>query len=403
MSGPGADLLALAAELVAVPSVSHHEAALAGTVEAALRQAPHLQVERIGDTVVARTALGRQQRLVLAGHLDTVPPFDTAGPVVDGDELRGLGAVDMKGGLAVLLDLACTVVDPAVDATYVFYACEEVARRHNSLGRLARQRPDLLSGDAAVLAEPTGAVVEAGCQGTLRVTVSLRGRRAHTARPWMGTNAVHRLGPLLGLLQRYQPRHVVLDGCRYAEQLQAVRVDGGVAGNVVPDAASLTVNYRFAPDRDAAQAVDELHRLLGPALDPAAGDTVEVQDVAAGAPPALTAPLLAEIAARSGQPPRAKVGWTDVATFWEAGTPATNFGPGDPLLAHTPDEVVSRQQLQQVHAVLGAVLGEGQFLHVDLVAIVAVVSVVNALLAGPAVKVLRWALVAPTAYMAGRR
>ena len=356
MSRPGADLLALAAELVAVPSVSHHEAQLAATVEAAVRGAPHLRVQRLGDTVVARTAFGRARRLVLAGHLDTVPPFDTAGAVIDGDALYGLGAVDMKGGLAVLLDLACTVTDAAVDATYVFYACEEVARRHNSLGQLARHRPDLLAGDAAVLAEPTGAVVEAGCQGTVRAVVSLRGRRAHTARPWMGTNAVHRLGPLLQLLQSYQPRQVVLDGCRYTEQLQAVQVEGGVAGNVVPDAASLTVNYRFAPDRDATQAVAELQRLLAPALDVSAGDTLEVQDVAPGAPPALTAPLLAAVAASSGQPPRGKVGWTDVATFWEAGMPATNFGPGDPLLAHTPDEVVSRQQLQQVHRVLGAVL-----------------------------------------------
>lgn len=356
VSGPGGDLLALAAELVAVPSVSHHEAQLAATVEAAVREAPHLQVERLGDTVVARTAFGRAHRLVLAGHLDTVPAVDAAAPVVDGDQLHGLGAVDMKGGLAVLLDLACTLTDAAVDATYVFYTCEEVARRHNSLGQLARHRPDLLAGDAAVLAEPTGAVVEAGCQGTVRAVVSLRGRRAHTARPWMGTNAVHRLGPLLQLLQGYQPRRVVLDGCRYTEQLQAVHVEGGVASNVVPDAASLTVNYRFAPDRDATQAGAELQRLLAPALDAAAGDTLEVQDVAAGAPPSLTAPLLAELAAHSGQPPRAKVGWTDVATFWEAGIPATNFGPGDPRLAHTSDEVVSRQQLQQVHRVLGAVL-----------------------------------------------
>jgi succinyl-diaminopimelate desuccinylase len=350
------DLLALTAELVAIPSVSHHEAALADRVEADLRRAGHLEVRRVEDTVVARTRLGRARRLVLAGHLDTVPPFDEAPPRLDGDTVWGLGAVDMKGGVAILLDLALTTAAPALDVTYVFYACEEVARRDNALGRLAVSHPDLLVADAAVLGEPTGGVVEAGCQGTMRAVVSVGGRRAHTSRPWTGVNAVHRLAPVLSALERYEPRRVVLDGCEYTEQLQAVGIDGGVAANVVPDRAAVTINYRFAPDRDAVAAEATLRELVGDLLDPAQGDALEVVDVAAGAPPGLGHPLLASLVATTGAPPRAKVGWTDVATFAALGVPATNFGPGDPLLAHTPDEHVSRQDLERVRAVLGAVL-----------------------------------------------
>jgi succinyl-diaminopimelate desuccinylase len=313
-------------------------------------------VERFEDTVVARTALGRSRRVVLAGHLDTVPPFDDRAARIDGDTLWGLGSVDMKGGVAVLLQLARAIPVPAVDVTYVFYACEEVARRHNALARLAATRPDLLGADAAVLCEPTAGVVEAGCQGTLRALVTVGGRRAHTARPWMGVNAVHRLAPVLVALGRYEPRRVVLDGCEYTEQVQAVGIEGGVAGNVVPDAATVTINYRFAPPSDAEAAARTLRELVGAALDPSAGDGLVVLDAAAGAPPALDDPLLRSLVAASGAPARAKVGWTDVATFAELGVPATNFGPGDPLLAHTPDEHVSRVELERARDVLTTVL-----------------------------------------------
>jgi succinyl-diaminopimelate desuccinylase len=350
------DLLALTAELVAIPSVSHHESALADRVEAELRAAGHLEVERFEDTVVARTQLGRDRRVVLAGHLDTVPPFDGAATRVDGDTLWGLGAVDMKGGLAVLLELATTQRAPALDVTYVLYACEEVARRHNALGRLAATRPELLAADAAVLGEPTAGVVEAGCQGTMRAVVSVGGRRAHTARPWTGLNAVHRLAPVLGVLERYVPRRVVLDGCEYTEQLQAVGIEGGVAANVVPDSAALTINYRFAPERDTASAEQTLRDMFATTLDPSEGDALEVTDAAPGALPALGHPVLASLVAATGEPPRAKLGWTDVATFAEIGVPAANFGPGDPLLAHTRDEHVSRRELERVRDVLATVL-----------------------------------------------
>jgi succinyl-diaminopimelate desuccinylase len=350
------DLLAATRDLMAVPSPSRGEAALAGTVEEALGACPWLEVERIGDNVIARTTLGFGQRLVLAGHLDTVPANGNQEPRLEGDTLWGLGASDMKGGLAVMLELATTVRRPAVDVTWCFYAREEIGRADSGLLELWQKRPDLLAGDAAILGEPTGAVVEAGCQGTLRLRVTLRGVRAHTARPFTGRNAIHRLVPLLQRVAEWPGREVVLDGCTYVEQLQAVGVEGGVAANVVPDEASLTLNHRYAPDRNAAEAEAFLLELLRGTWDPEAGDTWDVLDAGDGAPPSLGHPLLHALVERSGAPPKAKVGWTDVASFWEHGVPAANFGPGDPLLAHHPDERVSVAQLERAHEVLLALL-----------------------------------------------
>ena len=351
------DLLAATADLVAVPSVSGDEAPLAGLVEQALRACDWLEVTRLGDNVVARSSLGRGQRLVLAGHLDTVPPNDNATPRLEGDTVWGVGASDMKGGLAVMLDLATTVAEPSVDLTWCFYAREEVDRAHSGLLELWQQRPDLLAGDAAVLGEPTSALVEAGCQGTMRVRITLRGMRAHTARPFTGRNAIHRLGPLFERVAGWEGRAVTLDGCTYAEQLQVVAVSGGVAANVVPDEARVTLNHRYAPDRGQHEAEAFLHELLDPFVEPGTGDTFELLDAGDGAPPSLDQPLLRALVERSGSPPRAKVGWTDVASFWEHGVPAANFGPGDPLLAHHPDERVSAPALEQARATLRAVIG----------------------------------------------
>jgi succinyl-diaminopimelate desuccinylase len=344
------DLLTATADLVGIASVSRHEAALATLVVGALAPCPWLEVERVGDNVVARTALGRAQRLVLAGHLDTVPPNGNETPRVEGDVLWGLGASDMKGGLAVMLDLAATVDRPSVDLTWCFYACEEIGREDSGLLQLWRERPELLAGDAAILGEPTSALVEAGCQGTLRIRITLKGVRAHTARPFVGRNAIHRMGSLIERIARWPGREVVLDGCIYAEQVQVVAVEGGVAGNVVPDRATILVNHRYAPDRTWAEAETSLHALLDAELEP--DDEWELVDAGDGAPPSLGHPLLASLVERSGDVPRAKVGWTDVATFWAHGVPAANFGPGDPLLAHHPDERVTRAELERARHVL---------------------------------------------------
>ncbi len=355
MAGRGTaerDLLERTAELVTIPSVSHEEAAIADHVAAAVAGCPWLTVERVGDNVVARTTGGRRRRVLVAGHLDTVPPAGNEIPRIEGDALWGIGACDMKGGLAVMLDLATTVAEPAVDVTWCFYTCEEVARAESGLGRLWEERPELLVADVAVVPEPTDGRVEAGCQGTMRIAVHLGGVRAHTSRPFAGRNAIHRLGPVLERVARWNGRRVELDGCTYVEQLQAVLVDGGVAANVVPDRVDLTLNHRYAPDRDAAAAEAALGEVFAGLVDPALGDRVAVVDAADGAPPSLGDPVLAALVARSGAPPRAKVAWTDVARIWEHGIPAANFGPGDPLLAHHPDEHVTQSSLEHVRDVL---------------------------------------------------
>jgi succinyl-diaminopimelate desuccinylase len=352
MVGRVTDLVASTAELVDIASVSHDEGRLADLVEARLRACAWLDTERVGDNVVARTSCGHSQRLVLAGHTDTVPPVGNAAARVEGDTLWGVGSSDMKGGLAVMLDLALATSSPSVDLTWCFYAREEIGRADSGLLELWTDRPELLAGDAAILGEPTGALVEAGCQGTMRLQISLRGVRAHTARPFTGRNAIHRLGLVLQRVAEWEGRTAMLDGCAYAEQLQAVAVDGGVAANVVPDAASVTVNFRYAPDRDAAAAEAFVRELLTGTFDTDDGDTFVVLDAADGAPPSLGHPLLAALVAQTETAPRAKVGWTDVASFWEHGVPAANFGPGDPLLAHHPDEHVTRVQLERTRAVL---------------------------------------------------
>jgi succinyl-diaminopimelate desuccinylase len=346
------DLLALTAELIDVPSVSYHEGTIADRLEERLAAVPWLAVDRVGDNLVARTDLGRSRRLLLVGHTDTVPPNGNDRSRIEGDVVWGLGASDMKGGVAVLVDLAETVADPAVDVSYVFYACEEVTAADSGLELLYRERPELLAGDAAVLGEPTDGVVEAGCQGTMRLGVTLGGARAHTARPWTGRNAIHRLGRLLAAVDGFDERRPVLDGCEYREALQAVRVEGGVAGNVVPDRATVTLNHRFAPDRDAAAAEAAVRAVLAPVLEP--GDEVVVEDVAEGAAPGLGHPLLASLVDQL--PVRAKLGWTDVARFARRGVPAVNLGPGDPLLAHTADERVDRQALERTRATLALLL-----------------------------------------------
>ena len=348
------DLLARTAELVDIASVSHNEAQLTDQIEAELRGLPWLTVDRVGDNVVARTQQNRAQRVVLAGHTDTVPANANATARLDGDVLWGLGSADMKGGLAVLLALARSVPEPGVDVTYVFYACEEVAAEHNGLGHLLRDHPDLLVGDVALLGEPTDGAIEAGCQGTMRAEVTVRGVRAHTARPWTGRNAIHRLGRVLARVEAFEERRPVIDGCEYREALQAVRVDGGVAGNVVPDEARVVLNHRFAPDRDQSAAEQWLRSFLAPDLDD--GDEIAITDSAPAAAPGLAHPLLQALIARNQLVVRAKLGWTDVARFAAAGLPAANFGPGDPLLAHSRDERVTRSSLESTYAALADLL-----------------------------------------------
>jgi succinyl-diaminopimelate desuccinylase len=352
------DPVELAAALVDIPSESRHEARIADAVEAALRaQAPGFEIIRNGNAVLARTHLGRPSRVLLAGHLDTVPVADNLpsrrSTGHEGELLHGCGAVDMKSGDAVFLHLAATIDAPVHDLTLVFYDCEEIDSTANGLGRIERELPDWLAADVAILGEPTGGYIEAGCQGTLRVVVKTTGTRAHSARPWSGDNAIHKLGAALDRLTRYQARTVEIDGCTYREGLSAVRIDGGVAGNVIPDAASVTVNFRFAPDRSTESALRHVHDVFhGLEVD------IELTDSAAGALPGLSRPAAGALVQAAAGQVRAKYGWTDVSRFAARGIPAVNYGPGDPNLAHRRDERVPVEQIRGAVAMLRRYLGD---------------------------------------------
>jgi succinyl-diaminopimelate desuccinylase len=331
----GQDAAALTAQLVDIPSVSLAEKQLADVVEHALRALPHLTVYRDGDAVVAVTNLGRPERIVLAGHLDTVPIADNLPSRLDADGLLwGCGTSDMKAGVAVQLRLAATLPEPACDLTFVFYDAEEIEASRNGLKRLAERHPQWLAGDFAVLLEPTDGKVEGGCQGTMRVRVLTSGHRAHSARGWLGENAIHKAAPVLARLASYEPRRVRIDGLEYREGLNAVMIEGGHAGNVIPDSCAVVVNYRFAPDRSEEEAFAH----IGEVFD---GYEVVLTDSAPGALPGLSHPSAAAFVAITGTDPAPKYGWTDVARFSALGVPAVNYGPGDPQLAHTREEHVA--------------------------------------------------------------
>lgn len=340
-----ADAATLTEQLVNIESVSLGEQEIADAVEHALRSLGHLQVTRIGHNVVARTDLGRPERVVIAGHLDTVPVNDNLPARREGDLLHGLGTCDMKGGDAVMLRIAATVTEPNRDLTFVFYEAEEIAAVHNGLGRLAASDPDLLAADFAILMEPSNAGVEAGCQGTLRVEVRTHGERAHSARSWKGVNAIHQAGAVLRRLEDYEPRRPVIDGLEYHEGLNAVFVRGGVAGNVVPDECVVEVNHRFAPDRSEAEAEAFVRDFFE-------GYDVTLTDSAPGALPGLDRPAARDFLAVVGGEPAPKFGWTDVARFSALGIPAVNFGPGDPLLAHKQEEHVPVADIRRCEDVL---------------------------------------------------
>ncbi len=342
--------------LIDIPSVSGDERAIADAVEAALRACSHLEVTRVGDSLVARTTLGRSERVIVAGHLDTVPIKDNVPSRLsdDGADVIGRGAVDMKAGVAVHLALAVELSAPTRDITWVFYDNEEVEASRSGLGRVVRERPELLVGDFAILGEPTSAAIEGGCNGTVRCEVTLHGKAAHSARSWKGINAVHLAAPLLSALSNHAPANVAVDGLVYREGLNAVRVAGGIAGNVIPDACTVTLNYRFAPGIDVSQAKERVVEFIDAAyaVDDVSREVVWT-DASAAARPGLDAPLaqefVAAVAATGADAPRAKLGWTDVARFGELGIPAVNYGPGDPQLAHASGDG-ERCPIDHIHA-----------------------------------------------------
>lgn len=351
------DLFKLTHELVCIPSESFQEKEIVDFVSHKLSEAPWLDVTRIGDNIVAKTGDTKGMRLLLGGHTDTVPAQGNDQIRLSEDSIWGIGSADMKGGIAIMLSLALNVPDSAVDMSYVFYAREEVAHKHNGLLEIEANQPELLIADLAILGEPTSGNIEAGCQGTMRFTLELKGERAHTARPWMGRNAIHRLSGVLTAIADYESRNPVIEGCQYREALQVVKVEGGIAGNVVPDSTTLTINHRVAPDRSLDIAEKEIRDLLEPFMEPA--DELKVVDAAPPAKPGLSNPILASMIKSHQLSVQAKLGWTDVAFFDQKGIPAANFGPGDATLAHTSNEQVERSSIDQCYLALKQIITEG--------------------------------------------
>ena len=375
-------------QLMSSYSVSDHEGELADAVETYLRGISHLTVRRYGDTVMASTDFGRERRIILAGHIDTVPVIGNFPPrwldPGDGDILPdiaasfpqdrvmwGRGSVDMKASDAVLLYLAATQQRPKYDLTFVFYDHEEVSAEHNGLRKVVERHPDWVRGDFAIIAEPTGCGIQGGCNGSIRFDVITHGVAAHSARAWMGENAIHKAAGILNALNSYEPADVVVDGLSYREGLNATLISGGTGTNVIPDECRVHVNYRFAPNK----SIEEAKALLmgtsaGAELGngehvatggPFAGYGIEMKDESPAARPGLNNDLAVSLAtlvrSRTGLSPQAKLGWTDVARFSELGIPAVNLGAGDPLLAHKHDEQIPVSQLSTLCEILQAWLG----------------------------------------------
>jgi succinyl-diaminopimelate desuccinylase len=354
---PHADIVALTTDLVNIPSVSGNEDALASAIFVELSKCDWLEVHRFKNSVVAKTNLGKASRVIVAGHIDTVPVADNEtavfvssgqglpsdGTIVPEDVVFGLGSCDMKGGVAVALRAAVSIENPQFDVTYIFYECEEVDSERNGLTLIAAEHSEWLTADIAVLLEPSNANIEAGCQGTLRAKISTTGTRAHSARSWLGDNAIHNLGDILARLNAYEPAKVMIDGLEYREGLNAVQVTGGIAGNVIPDSATVDVNYRYAPSTSGKQAEAHIREVFD-------GFLVEFVDNVSGAMPGLDRPALADLVSRVSGKVAPKFGWTDVARFSAMGVPAVNLGPGDPGLAHSRNEHVSVAQLKQCEA-----------------------------------------------------
>ncbi len=341
------DVAELTRQLVDIESVSGNEAEIADAIEQALKPYAHLSLTRDGNAIVAKTNLGRAQQVVIAGHFDTVPVADNLPSKLMSFEreqvIWGRGSVDMKAGVAVMLKLAAEITEPAFDVVWVFYDQEEIEAAKNGLGRLVRNHPELIKGNFAILCEPTAATIEGGCNGTMRIEIALSGIKAHSARPWMGSNAIHKIGGVLNVLNAYIPEEIEVDGLVFRESLNAVLVSGGIATNVIPDSASVTLNYRFAPSRSVEEATNYLRTLFPDSL-------FTVVDSAAGARPGMNSPEAQAFVAAVKASVNPKYGWTDVSRFSEMGIPAVNYGPGDPNKAHADDENVPASQIYACEA-----------------------------------------------------
>ncbi|MFZ9702430.1 MAG: succinyl-diaminopimelate desuccinylase [Candidatus Nanopelagicales bacterium] len=336
------ELSKLTLDLVNISSVSKDEKSIADSIAEALKKYSHLKITRVNNSIVAQTNFGNKQRVVIAGHIDTVPANNNFPGKINDSEVIGLGSVDMKSGIAVALKLASEITSSNYDVTYLFYESEEIETKFNGLELITKQQKDLLDCDFAILMEPTNGILEVGCQGSLRFEVSTSGKRSHSARWWNGENAIHKTNKILEILNNYKSREPEIDGHKFREGLQAVKVNGGIAGNVVPDSVTISINHRFAPDTSIDQATQNMKTLFK-------DFNFQLVDAANAAPTGLSNLLIKEFVSNIGKNIAPKFGWTDVARFANAGIPAINFGPGDPNLAHHPEEKVLISQINDVY------------------------------------------------------
>ena len=338
--------------LIDTPSETGNEGRLCTEVAARLYRAFGQEtVDRVGNSLVVgpRDAAAP---ILLVGHLDTVPSQGQPPARIEGDRMFGLGASDMKAGVAVMLHL---LEDRDVrltgrDLIGVFYAGEEGPSDGNELETVLVRAPWLKAASFAIVLEPTDGEVQIGCNGVVNARVVFEGTAAHSARPWLGVNAVTRSGEWLAEMDKREPEPVEIDGLIFREVISVTRASGGIANNIVPSSFELNVNYRFAPHRSIDDAVDVLASVC------VAADGFEVIDSAPAGPVDTAHPILDRLRELSGAPPAAKQGWTDVARLGAFGIAAVNYGPGETALAHKVDESVRLDDLDKVFDTLRQLL-----------------------------------------------
>lgn len=330
--------------LVDIPSETGNEQLIRDAIADRLSALP---VSIVRDSlVVGEPGPGK---VILAGHTDTVPLQGHVGARLEGERMFGLGATDMKGGLTVMIHL---LEDLGTDRIVgVFYAGEEGPVSDNQLGPVFDATPGLAEADVGVVLEPTNRGVDAGCQGAMNARVSFLGDAAHSARPWLGENAVSKAGGFLTIMHGLEPEIHVVENLEFREVMSVTRASGGIANNIIPARFDLNVNYRFAPDRTLDEATERVHEVCSEA------DEVEIVDIAPSAYPEVSHPLIQALIEASGGVLASKQGWTDVAQLAARGVPAVNFGPGETALAHKPGESVRLDDLEWAYGSLAAVLG----------------------------------------------
>ncbi|MFI4990212.1 MAG: succinyl-diaminopimelate desuccinylase [Solirubrobacterales bacterium] len=338
-------------ELVDIASESGAERDIAEHVVAELREGG-VPVRGVGDTCVLAGATSRGERplVLLAGHLDTVPAQENWPGRLDEDGVVGLGASDMKGGVAVMLELALEQAPSAFDIGYVLFGREELPSAQSALAPLLAREHGLREADLAIVLEPTANAVQAGCLGNIDATWTFTGRAGHSARPWLADNAIDRALAGIGELHARAPERETIEGLEFAQVATATMLHAGVARNVIPGTCTANVNFRYSPRLGAVQAEAELRRLC------AAHGELELLSNSQGALPPRANQLFARLQEASGAAPEAKQAWTPVAEFAAAGIEAVNLGPGDPALAHRRDERVSAAALARAHEILGSFL-----------------------------------------------